>query len=78
MPDHTPPGDKMFADRITELEILLTHMQEDFQKLNAVVLDQQREIEALTKNLDRLDSKVDKLGDEPEKRDPVQERPPHY
>lgn len=78
MSDQTPPADKLLAHRVSELEFLLTHMQEDFQKLNAAVLDQQREIDALTKSLDRLGAKVDKLGEEPEKRDPVQERPPHY
>ena len=74
----TPTPAEQLAHRVTELEILLTHMQDEFQKLNSVVLAQQQEIDALSKNLDRLDHKVEKLGDEPEKRDPVDERPPHY
>ncbi len=78
MSDPTPAADPTLANRVTELEILVMHMQADFQKINSVVLDQQREIDALTKSLDRLGSKVDKLGEEPEKRDPLQERPPHY
>ncbi len=78
MSNQTPPGDKVLIDRIVDLEILMTHMQEDFQKLNAAVLDQQQELAALAKSLQRLESKVDKLGDEPDSRDPLQERPPHY
>lgn len=64
--------------RVTELEILITHMQEDFRQLNSVVLAQQAQIDELEKTIVRLTEKVEKIGEEPESRDPVQERPPHY
>lgn len=72
------PADESPSTHTTELEILITHLQEDFQKLNSVVLDQQRQIAELVKTVERLDGKLQKLGEEPETRDPLQERPPHY
>jgi len=72
------PADENLAARVTELEILLTHMQAEFQQLNSAVLDQQQQLDAINKQLDLLGHRVDKLAEDPEKRDPNQERPPHY
>ena len=42
-------------DRVVDLELLLTHLQRDFEQLNSVVLEQRKEIETLVARMDRLE-----------------------
>ena len=65
-------------DRLTNVELLLTHLQHDFEQLSQVVFRQQAELDALRKELTLLDSRVVTLSDSPEARDPLDEKPPHY
>ena len=55
----------------------LTHLQHDYESLNEVVLEQQKAIEQLSVQIQRLQSKVESNSD-PEIRDAEAERPPHY
>jgi SlyX protein len=64
--------------RITELELLVTHLQRDLEALNSVVLEQQKQLDRLGKSLDKLDHQVEDMLDGGESRDPLAERPPHY
>jgi uncharacterized coiled-coil protein SlyX len=65
--------------RIVELETLYTHLQRTLGELDEVVLDQQRQIETLSKRVASLASDLNRLaGSEPEVRKPEDERPPHY
>lgn len=64
-------------DRIVEAEIALTHLQHDYESLNEVVLEQQKAIEQLSIQIQRLQTKVESNA-EPEIRDAESERPPHY
>ena len=45
---------KQLADRVTELEILVTHLQRELAELNQVATDQQRQIDALGRQVTRL------------------------
>jgi SlyX protein len=65
------------AQRLVDLELLLTHLQHDVEQLNAVVIAQQQELERLQRSLGKLQDRFDQSA-EPEPRDPLQERPPHY
>lgn len=66
-------------DRLTNVELLLTHLQHDFEQLSQVVFKQQAELDALRKELVLLDTRVVTLSTEvPEVRDPQAEKPPHY
>ena len=65
-------------DRLTNVELLLTHLQHDFEQLSQVVFRQQAELDALRKELTRLDSRVVTLSEGSETRDPLDEKPPHY
>ncbi|MBM3971912.1 MAG: SlyX family protein [Planctomycetes bacterium] len=66
-------------DRLTSVELLLTHLQHDFEQLSQVVFRQQAELDALRKELALLDTRVVTLSTEvPEVRDPQAEKPPHY
>lgn len=64
-------------DRIVDAEMALTHLQHDYESLNEVVLEQQKAIEQLSVQIQRLQSKVESNSD-PEIRDAEAERPPHY
>lgn len=66
-------------DRVVNVELLLTHLQHDFEQLSQVVFRQQAELDALRKELVLLDTRVVTLSTEaPEVRDPQDEKPPHY
>lgn len=66
-------------DRLTSVELLLTHLQHDFEQLSQVVFRQQAELAELRKELVLLDTRVVTLSTEvPEVRDPQAEKPPHY
>lgn len=66
-------------DRIHKLEVQLAHTQHLVDQLNAVVTEQSRTIDRMSRMLTQLRSRIDELklkGDE--KRDPLEEKPPHY
>lgn len=65
-------------NRITELELLVTHLQRDLDALNSVVLEQQKQLDRLGKSLDKLDHQVEDMLDGGESRDLLAEKPPHY
>ena len=65
-------------DRLIELESQVMHLQNDLEQMNNVILDQQREIESLNQRFQQLESRLSETAEGPEKRDPLEERPPHY
>jgi len=65
-------------DRVVNVELLLMHVQHDFEQLSQVVFRQQAEIDALKTELAKLSTRIVTLADNPEVRDPQDEKPPHY
>lgn len=65
-------------ERIIALELMVMHLERDHSALNASLLEQQKEIEALRRTIARLDDRIARLGEDEEPRDPGEERPPHY
>lgn len=68
---------KSDQQRITEMEMGLTHLQRDYEALNEVLLAQQKTIQSLERKVQRLESRLEAVSD-PEVRDAESERPPHY
>ena len=64
------------ADRLTNLESTLMHMQYELEQLGRTVMEQQSEIALLKGELRKFKSELDDLPAPP--RDPVAEKPPHY
>ncbi len=64
--------------RMMDLEMTITHLQKDYEQLNQVVIEQQALIEFLQKRTETLETGFEQIRSENEKRDPAQERPPHY
>ncbi len=64
--------------RIVSLEMLTMHLQQENETLGKVLLDQQKQLDLLRAQLDKLGVRVEEALMEPEVRDPRLERPPHY
>lgn len=65
-------------DRVVNVELLLTHLQHDFEQLSQVIWRQQAEIDSLRTEVVKLSTRVVTLAENPEVRDPQEEKPPHY
>lgn len=65
-------------DRLTSLELLFTHLQRDVEALSSAVLEQQQQIDALRKLLEKFDRRIDQISEPTEPFDPAAEKPPHY
>ena len=75
-PGSTP---KQLLARITQLEELLTHLQQTTQDLSEVVIQQQRRSDQIEQELARLTERVRVFSEtEAENTDVTDERPPHY
>ena len=65
--------------RVTELEVLFTHLQKTIQELNQVILQQGRQTDRLATQLSQLSADYGTLAaGPPVERNPMEERPPHY
>ncbi|MBN4059032.1 SlyX family protein [Endomicrobium sp. AH-315-J14] len=62
-------------DRITELEIKLTHQEDLLETLNQVVIEQAKQIESLKRSIEHLEHQGS--GDD-NQAGPADEKPPHY
>ena len=69
-------ADESTQDRLTAIEMLLSHLQHDIDKLNEALIFQQSEIDGLRRSLARIEAAVDELPLPPT--DPTHDRPPHY
>jgi uncharacterized coiled-coil protein SlyX len=79
MSDHDDESREKLAQRLTECETLLTHVQRALQDLDGVVLSHGKRIESLEKRLERLAEFFGALRAGPtEDRRPEDEKPPHY
>ena len=63
-------------ERLVDLETKLVYQEDALQQLNAVVLEQRRQIEQLTATTQVLGERVRALGESPGHDGP--EVPPHY
>jgi uncharacterized coiled-coil protein SlyX len=69
-------ADELQSDaRLVQIETLLMHLQRDVEQLSKALIEQQAELESITRSISRMAAAIDS---EPEVRDPGLERPPHY
>lgn len=66
------------TERITNLETAIMHLQNDFEVLNEVVLENGRRLDDLQSLLQRLTDKFESQPADETERDPEEEKPPHY
>ena len=66
----------MNEERISELEIRMTHLEDFINQLNRIVLDNGKAIDALKKEQSSLKQQLTEINEQmPTSQD---ERPPHY
>ena len=71
-------NDQNLSEKVVGLETTLMHLQHEFEQLNSVVLQQQRELDAMKLKMKGLSEKVVELELPAEQNDPTDEKPPHY
>lgn len=65
-------------ETLNDLQIRLTYQEDDIKQLNRVVMRQQRELESLRRELDRLKELVAELAPVPVGTASDEPPPPHY
>jgi uncharacterized coiled-coil protein SlyX len=65
-------------ERITDLELALTHLQKDYDALSEVVLQNGAKIKALEVAFNRLSERLESLGENSGDRYSAEDKPPHY
>jgi uncharacterized coiled-coil protein SlyX len=85
MNDQTPPTAnesqaalERLADRVTELELINTHLERTVEQLNAALLDQSRQVQSMQLQLNKLSAWVEAAGSSSQPFKPEEEIPPHY
>lgn len=71
-------NEQNLSEKVVSLETTLMHLQHEFEQLNSVVLQQQREIDAIKLKMQGLSDKVVELELPAEQSDMTGEKPPHY
>jgi uncharacterized coiled-coil protein SlyX len=77
--DETPDG-SLPAERLHKLEELFMHLERTVHDLNQSVIDQNKELTALARELNRVTVMVKSIADAQASptADPLDEKPPHY
>ena len=67
---------EQLQERSTKLELLLSHLQHDYDQLSIVVREQNQKIEELERTVKKLIDQIETGSTELP--DPLDEKPPHY
>jgi len=71
-------GKEMTENRLTDIEIKLTHQEDTIENLNQVVCQQQKKIDHLEAICEALIRHVKELSDSAAEQRTTDETPPHY
>ena len=74
----TMPTAKSYDERLVALELLVTHLERDLGALNLALLSQQKQIDAISRSIERLEGRIARIADADTPHNPADERPPHY
>ena len=66
------------AQRLTELESSMMHLQNDYDSLNEVVLENARRLEQVLKTIQGLTDRLKVISEPQSERSAEDEVPPHY
>lgn len=70
--------DQKITTRLNDVEASMMHLQNDYDALNEVVLENVRRIEQLTKSIQGLTDRLKAASEGLPERKAEDERPPHY
>ena len=74
----SPAEVRLLAERLTDLEMLYTHLQQDCETLNATILQQGEVITTLKLAVRELEDRLHQLTGDRSLPDAATERPPQY
>lgn len=66
------------GDRVTQLELLVMHLQHDLEQLSSVVVEQNVELAKLKGALGKVEHRVLELAERQDSSSPADDKPPHY
>lgn len=69
---------KKLQARVVELETLCMHFERMLSELDSVVRDQQKQLEAVRREMTAALTQWTQVAEPPEVRKPEDEKPPHY
>ena len=72
------PDAKEIQERLVRIESALAHMQHDIDDLNQSLTGHFRRLQGFEERFIRIEHELETLGEEPESRNPEDEKPPHY
>lgn len=70
--------DSVLAERLDRIETALAHLQHDVDSLNEALGGYFRRLAEFDERFTRIEHEIEATGQAAERRDPEQERPPHY
>lgn len=65
-------------DRQIQFETMLAHIQQDIEQINQSLTYQLQRIQEMDLRFQRIERELELMHQPIERRDPEQERPPHY
>ena len=65
-------------NRLEKIESAIAHLQNEFDSLNASLLNCFRQLHDFDARFRRIEHEMLSLNESPERRDPGMERPPHF
>ena len=65
-------------ERLIRIETAMAHMQQDLDGINQSLSRHFRSLQSFEERFTRIEHELEALHEEPEKRDPEAEKPPHY
>lgn len=68
----------MSEDRIINIEIKITDMEDQVDEMNKVIYRQQQQIDQLIKAASTMVKRLESLAENNDQTSPADERPPHY
>lgn len=71
-------NEEKFEQRITELEIRITHLEDSENTLNSIVIEQQELAAKLREEIVQLKSKIENFQDSQIANEKDETPPPHY
>jgi uncharacterized coiled-coil protein SlyX len=70
--------DSQLEARLIQIETMLAHVQQDVDDINKSLTRHFQRLHEFEERFTRIEHEIEVMHQEPEKRDPQVEKPPHY
>ncbi len=70
--------EKEFNEKIEKVEIKISYTEEIVSQLNEIIIEQQKEIRIMNKQILKLERKIDQVMEDSDASDIPSRKPPHY